>query len=115
MGGGGVNSLSKIDLKYNTSKDYQLDITKLLDEKYDIQITDYFSLPEKDKNEITDVIILMYKKHFLLDPTLIYLYLDSMDTLIDQTERMEEYEKCDILIRLRKKLKRRISRIKDLM
>lgn len=92
-----------------------MDITKLLDEKYDIEISEYFLLPEKDKNEITDIVMLMYNKHFMLDPTLIYLYLDSMDTLIDQTERMEEYEKCDILIRLRKKLKRRISRIKDLM
>ena len=84
-----------------------MDITNLLDEKYNITIEEYFSLPEKDKNEITDIIVTMYKKHFLIDPTLIYLYLDSMDTLIYQTEKDEEYEKSDILIRLQKKLKRK--------
>jgi hypothetical protein len=38
-----------------------------------------------------------------------------MDTLIYQTEKDEEYEKSDILIRLQKKLKRKLGRMKNLM
>jgi hypothetical protein len=92
-----------------------MDITTLLSKKYDITIEEYFSLPEKSKNEITNIIMVNYNEVLTSDFTLIYLYIDSIEEMIIGSRRDEEYEKCDILIRLKNKLIRRIETIEELV
>ena len=92
-----------------------MDITTLLSKKFDITIEEYFSLPEKIKNEITNIIMVNYNEVLTSDFTLIYLYIDSIEEMIVDSRKYEEYEKCDILIRLKNKLIRRIETIEQLV
>ena len=83
---------------------FPLSIDFLLDDKYDIDTEDYWTLEEEDKKILTNLLFGFYQHNFDMQAPYIYWYIHS---LIDQTNRAElnnEFEKADIIKRLIEKM-----------
>lgn len=69
-------------------------------EPLDVDMKDYFSLTKEERERIVSKIvkiILLNKK----ENTLLPFYMTRLSFLIEQSERNEEYEKCDLYNRIR--------------
>ena len=54
-------------------------ITDLLDERFNIELEQYWKLNEKDKNYLTSVIVSSFIKKLYNEPHLVEFYLSMMD------------------------------------
>jgi len=75
-----------------------------LDYQFDIEMSEYFRLTEEQKNEITHIIsdgLLQRSKGNLIH---LHGYIATLEKIIRQCEEDEEYEKCELFIRIEKKL-----------
>jgi len=82
--------------------DFNLEV--LLEDRYNIQIDEYWTLTQIQKDEITSilfniVIIILNSNHFNYQR-----YIDMLDDIIDYELFNECYETIDILTRLKNKL-----------
>jgi hypothetical protein len=82
---------------------------ELLEEKYDMEVSDYFSLSEHDKNEIVDIVLGYYEVNLNIEPRMIHMYSSILKDSIKQAEMDEEFERCDIMKRTIKELKKRFG------
>jgi len=87
---------------------------ELLLEKYDIKVDEYFSLPENDKEEISDIILSYYEKTLGVEPKLIHLYIYILRSNLNIALQEEEYERCDIITRTMMKLEDRFGKYKTI-
>lgn len=85
---------------------------ELLLEKYDMEVRDYFSLSESDKNEIVDIVLGYYEENLNLEEGLIYLYLNILNEQKMKAEDAQEYERCDIINRTIKGMEKRFGGMK---
>lgn len=82
---------------------------ELLEEKYNMEIKDYFSLSEDDKNEIVDIVLGYYEVNLNIEPRMIHMYSSILKESIMRAEMNEEFERCDIMKRTVKELKKRFG------
>ena len=82
---------------------------ELLEEKYDMEVSDYFSLSEENKNEIVDIVLGYYEVNLNIEPRMIHMYSSILKDSIIQAEMDEEFERCDIMKRTIKELKKRFG------
>lgn len=73
---------------------------ELLDEKYNVQLQEYWNLPEGDKNNITNLIFSQIKPVVDKHPEAYHHFESLLLTRIIETERMEEYERSEIMKRV---------------
>jgi hypothetical protein len=80
-------------------------ITDLLDERFNIELEEYWKLNEKDKNYLTSVIVSSFIKKLYNEPHLIEFYLSMMDDRRLEAEYHNEYERAEIISRIQNKTK----------
>jgi hypothetical protein len=78
-----------------------LDLDSLLDDRFDIDLNEYWSLTEEQKNYITQVVITQVFKTLHIDPNTLILYLRLLDDRIYYSEYHEEYEYAEIYRRIK--------------
>jgi hypothetical protein len=78
-----------------------IDIDSLFDERFDLSITDYWSLNEEEKNHITDIVINQVFLTLKREPKSLSTYLRLLDDRIQKSIYHDEYEKAEIFKRIR--------------
>jgi hypothetical protein len=78
-----------------------LDLDSLLDDRFDIDLNEYWSLTEEQKNYITQVVITQVFKTLHIDPNTLILYLRLLDDRINYSVYNEEYEYAEIYRRIK--------------
>jgi len=79
-------------------------IIDALDNKYDIEIQDYFKLTVEEREELAHIISTNLLSSSNNVTYIIHQYLASIHSLIRTLREEEEYEKCDLFNRIEKKL-----------
>jgi hypothetical protein len=74
-----------------------------LDNKFDIELDDYFSLTEIEKEELTKAIVLYFIPYSQSHSQALSNIRRGLRWVIDEAEYFEEYEKADIFNRCLKK------------
>lgn len=87
-------------------------INIVLNENLNVDIDDYFKLKEEDKNQITDFITQTYSRNLDLEPQLIWMYLDTINRVINNAVENESYEVADIMKRSYNALDKKYQRYK---
>jgi hypothetical protein len=82
--------------------DYEIQL--LLDNKYDIELEEYWKLTEEEKNTLTDLIVKVLVKNNRLDANYFEYYCSMMDDRRREAEYHNEFERADIISRIREKL-----------
>ena len=72
-----------------------------LDMKFDIHIYDYFKYPEEFKNDLTDELYLHLEAAITEDPRRLGHYYSVISDQLQESELHEEFERADILKRLK--------------
>lgn len=93
----------------NTRKLYE--IINAIDFKYDIEIRDYFKLSIQDREELAELVAESLIKHSSQIPVVLHSYIAALESIISQNEVDEEFEKCDIFLRIEKKLFDKIDKM----
>ena len=83
----------------------ELGITDLLDERFNIELEEYWKLNEKDKNYLTSVVVSSFIKKLYNEPHLIEFYLSMMDDRRMEAENSNDFERAEIISRIQKKTK----------
>jgi hypothetical protein len=79
---------------------YKVDL--LLDSKYDIELKDYWKLPEQDKNELAKLVVQQIHKGFRNLNDLPY-HISQLDDRRMESEEDEEFERADMIRRIMEK------------
>ena len=79
---------------------YTVDL--LLDSKYDIELKDYWKLPEQDKNELAKLVVEQIHKGFRNLNDLPY-HISQLDDRRMESEEDEEFERADMIRRIMEK------------
>ena len=79
---------------------YKVDL--LLDSKYDIELKDYWKLPEQDKNELAKLVVEQIHKGFRNLNDLPY-HISQLDDRRMESVEDEEFERADMIRRIREK------------
>jgi hypothetical protein len=82
--------------------DYEIQL--LLDNKYDIELEEYWKLTEEEKNTLTELIVKVLVKNNRLDANYFEYYCSMMDDRRREAEYHNEFERADIISRIREKL-----------
>jgi hypothetical protein len=75
-----------------------------MNDKYDIAMEEYFSLPESIKKDITNDVVDDIFVSIKQEPRLLYQYIFMLDTQIEQALDREIFEHADIVLRIKNKL-----------
>jgi uncharacterized lipoprotein YehR (DUF1307 family) len=79
---------------------YKVDL--LLDSKYDIELKDYWKLPEQDKNELAKLVVEQIHKGFRNLNDLPY-HISQLDDRRMESVEDEEFERADMIRRIMEK------------
>ena len=71
-----------------------------LDHKFDIEIEDYFKLNKNDRAELTKIILDNFKVEINRNPLFVHVLKEAFLNKLEESEKEQEYEKCDIYNRL---------------
>jgi galactose-1-phosphate uridylyltransferase len=82
--------------------DYEIQL--LLDSKYDIELEQYWSLTEEEKNSLSELIVKVLVKNNRIDANYFEYYCAMMDDRRREAEYQNEFERADIILRIREKL-----------
>jgi hypothetical protein len=74
----------------------------LLDSKYDIELEEYWKLPEEDKNELANLVVHQIHKGFKKLDNLPY-HLSQLDDRRLEADEDQEFERADMIKRIIKK------------
>ena len=80
-------------------------VRTLLKKRYDINLEDYWTLTEKEKTEITEIIQTYYDELLLREPQLYSVYLHLLKETLIRSDLKEDYEQSDMIKRSIEKLK----------
>ena len=75
-----------------------------LNENLNIDVKEYFTLKEEDKEFITKFIVDLYSTNLDQQPELIYMYLSKIKEVIDKSIENDSYEIADIMSRIHRAL-----------
>ena len=82
--------------------DYEIQL--LLDNKYDIELEEYWKLTEEEKDSLTELIVKVLIKNNKVDANYFEYYCSLMDDRRMEAEHQNEFERADIISRIREKL-----------
>jgi galactose-1-phosphate uridylyltransferase len=82
--------------------DYEIQL--LLDNKYDIELQEYWKLTEEEKDSLSDLIVKVLIKNNKVDANYFEYYCAMMDDRRLKAEYQNEFERADIISRIREKL-----------
>ena len=74
----------------------------LLDSRYDIELEDYWKLPEEDKNELAALVVQQVHRGFKNLDNLPY-HLSQLDDRRLEADEDQEFERADMIKRIIKK------------
>ena len=74
----------------------------LLDSRYDIELEDYWNLPEEDKEELAELVVKQVHKGFKNLDNLPY-HLSQLDDRRLEADEDQEFERADMIKRIIKK------------
>lgn len=80
------------------------EIINALDNKFDVEIQDYFKLSIDDREELAQIIANNLVESSNKIPVVIHSYIVTIHRLLNQMILDEEFEKCDLFTRIQKKL-----------
>ena len=75
----------------------------LLDDRYDIDINNYWTLTEDDKDRITDIVVTNVLVQLSLTPNYYPRYIELLNDSIKVAGEFEQYEKAEMLNRMKKR------------
>jgi hypothetical protein len=75
-----------------------------INEKYAIPVKEYWSLPEKNKQDITSMVIDNMFMTIKDNPKLIHQYIFMLDVQMENALEVELFEHADIVQRIKNKL-----------
>jgi len=78
-------------------EEYKVDL--LLDSKYDIELEDYWKLPDEDKEELARLVVQQIHKGFKNLDNLPY-HISQLDDRRLESEEDQEYERADMIQRI---------------
>jgi lantibiotic modifying enzyme len=87
--------------------DYEIQL--LLDNKYDIELEDYWSLTEEEKDALVELIVKVLIKNNKVDINYFEYYCSMMDDKRMEAEDANEFERADIISRITQKLIQKIQ------
>lgn len=82
----------------------EFDIDELLENKYNIKLKKYWKLPEEEKEQITDLLFQFVLVMFDRNPSIYSTYMNILNDSINNCSDFGEYEKADILTRLKNRI-----------
>ena len=82
----------------------EFDLSDLLDDKYDIDINEYWTLTEEDKDHLTDIMVANILLQLTIAPEYYSQYIEQLNKRIEYAGNYDQYERADMLNRMRKKL-----------
>lgn len=68
----------------------------LVDNRFDIEVEDYFSLSNEERNELAEMIVNYFLPVLEEEPEALKVILIGLDILIGEAEFNEEYEKASL-------------------
>jgi hypothetical protein len=77
----------------------------LVDSKFDIDVEDYFTLTNEDRNELAVMIVDYFLPVIEEEPDALKIILIGLDILIGEAEFNEEYEKASLFYDALKKFR----------
>ena len=78
-----------------------IDLDSLLDDRFDIELNQYWNLKEEEKNYITHIVVTQVFQTLRREPNTLPLYLRLLDDRIDYSIYHDEYEYAEIYSRIR--------------
>ena len=75
----------------------------LMDNRYDIDISDYWSLTDGDKDRITEIVVTNVLVQLSLAPDYYPRYIELLNDSIKVAGEFEQYEKAEMLNRMKKR------------
>lgn len=80
------------------------DLINLLGDRYDIELNEYWSLTDEEKDNVTAVVLHSIFHLLQRDKTTLPMYIRLVDDRIKYSEYHEEFEHCEIFNRIKKEL-----------
>lgn len=82
-----------------------LDLIGLLGDRYDIEMTDYFTLTEEERNYLAKYVVSRIFVTLRNNPDYAMMYEFNLQDRIDELISMEEYEHADLYQRILNEIK----------
>jgi hypothetical protein len=82
-----------------------LDLIGLLGDRYDIEMTDYFTLTEEERNYLAKYVVSKIFITLRNHPDYAMMYEFNLQDRIDELTSMEEYEHADLYQRILNEIK----------
>jgi hypothetical protein len=79
-------------------------LNEKINEKYSIPVSEYWSLPESNKDDITNSVVSNMFISLQQDARLLHQYIFMLDTQMENALELELFEHADIVKRIKNKL-----------
>jgi len=76
----------------------------LLEDKYDIQVSDYFRLSSKERNYLAILVVHTIFHKLKSDKTLVPVYIHLVNKHMHESEMQDEFELADLYKRIKREL-----------
>ena len=83
---------------------FSLDLLELLDDRYNIELKDYWSLSNEERDNISIVVLESIFYILKREPDTLPLYVRLVDDRVKFAEYHEEFEQAEIFNRIKKEL-----------
>ncbi len=83
---------------------FSLDLLELLDDRYNMDIKDYWSLSNKERHNLSIVVIESIFDTLKREPATLPLYVRLIDDRVKLAEYHDEFEQAEIFNRIKKEL-----------
>jgi uncharacterized protein YlxP (DUF503 family) len=84
-------------------------VLDILIEKFNVPISEYWTLTEEQKREITDILDERYQETLKDHPELFFMYVTVLNQFLRIAEQNEEFVKCDMLKRIIYRMRNRFN------
>jgi hypothetical protein len=83
---------------------FSVDLLELLDDRYNIDIKDYWSLSNEEKDNLSNIVIQSLFTILKRQPETLPLYVRLIDDRVKLSEYHDEFEQAEIFNRIKKEL-----------
>jgi hypothetical protein len=83
---------------------FSVDLLELLDDRYNIDIKDYWSLSNEEKDNLSNIVIQSLFAILKRQPETLPLYVRLIDDRVKLSEYHDEFEQAEIFNRIKKEL-----------
>ena len=83
---------------------FSVDLLELLDDRYDIDIKDYWTLTDEERDNLTQTVIQSLFATLKRQPETLPIYIRLIDDRLKLSEYHDEFEQSEIFNRIKKEL-----------